>query len=166
MNMKINSNLTLCFLVALSAPAFGDERSTGNYNVPVEECELVNSSDYTTNYRYNLEDGKVTRMKYTLPLELTGVENRVSITETPEEGFPWSGANARGSCQQVEGKFSCDLIYDAEDLVFDIEKTEEVIRTKFAGNALEIDRRLEVAERFRSEPRGTTSFPIESASEE
>lgn len=145
--------LSACFL------ALADTTDTpGTYNVPVKEEELVASSNYNNDYTYHEKDGKIVRIKYDLPLELAGNLNNIDISYTGDASYPWSGELAKGDCLETNGTFKCNLIYEKEKLSIDPEKTEAVIRETFAGNESEIERRLRVAEIFRSEPAGTTSF--------
>ncbi len=136
-----------------------DSKAEGNYNVPVKEESLTNSSNYDTEYKFHENNnGDITRFKYDLPLELTGEENKIDLSYTGDAEFPWSGDAAKGDCSDADGTFKCNLIYTKEKLTLDPVKTEEVIRRNFAGNESEIQRRLQVAEIFRSEPAGITSF--------
>ncbi len=133
----------------------------GNYNVPVEESDLVTSSNYQTKYNVRKRNGEVQRIKYSLPLELTGEVNQVLLKKTNDNAYPWQGESAMGDCNEVDGEFKCQLTYVKEKLILDEVKTEQQIRNTFAGNETEIQRRLRVAETFRSEPAGIASFPLD-----
>jgi len=156
--MKFKYILGIQLSVFAAHMGLADSRADGNYNVPVQEESLSDSSNYNTEYKYRDNDGEITRFKYDLPLELTGESNKIDISYTGDAEFPWSGEVAKGDCSDVEGTFKCNLIYTKEKLTLDPVKTEEVIRRNFAGNESEIQRRLQVAEIFRSEPAGITSF--------
>lgn len=155
MNLRHKNLLMLGAVLCFSAMA---ENKDGNYNVPVESEDLVQSSNYKSKYKVRDRGGAIDRIKYDLPVELTGEANRVEISYTGDREFPWSGELAKGDCQETDGKFTCHLVYKKEKLSLDSQKTEAAIRNAFAGNEEEVQRRLRVAEIFRSEPAGITSF--------
>ncbi len=159
-NFYSKNIFTLAILLSFHNVSWSDEQRDGNYNVPVESEELVNSSDFQTKYKFRSQNGKITRVKYKLPIELTGTENNVDISYTGDTENPWSGDNAKGDCQEINNNFNCNLIYTKELLNIDANLSEAAIRNTFAGNEDEIQRRLKVAEVFRSEPAGITTFNI------
>lgn len=156
--MKFKYILGIQLSVFSAHMGLADSKADGNYNVPVQEENLSDSSNYATEYKYHENNNEITRLKYDLPLELTGESNKIDISYTGDAEFPWSGDAAKGDCSDVDGTFKCNLIYTKEKLSLDPVKTEENIRRNFAGNESEIQRRLQVAEIFRSEPAGITSF--------
>ena len=158
--MKMNKLFQVLMCVAIIEPVFS-RAIDGNYNVPVDEPDLLESSHYQTKYNVRKRNAEIQRIKYTLPLELTGESNQVVLRKTDDTVYPWQGESAMGDCSEVAGEFKCQLTYVKEKLVLDVVKTEQQIRNTFAGNEAEIQRRLQVAETFRSEPAGITSFPLE-----
>lgn len=155
MKLRYKYFFALGILLCFTAVA---ENKDGNYNVPVENEDLVQSSDYESDYNVHERDGEIDRIKYDLPIELTGEYNKIEIYYTGDAEFPWSGDLAKGDCHETDGQFTCNLVYEKEKLVLDSQKAETAIRSTFAGSEEEIQRRLQVAEIFRSEPAGIASF--------
>lgn len=166
MKYKISLSLFLLTSFSFSPSAYSDEESSGNYKVPVDSAELEPSSTYEAQYKIKMEQDEITRIKCKLPLELSGEENEIDISYTGDAEFPWSGELARGDCQEKDGRFNCQLNYSKEKLIIDVTKTEAAITARFSGNPEELQRRLKVAEIFRSEPAGITSFPLQYDPEE
>lgn len=127
-----------------TAPLSDWKRSSSLYEVPVpddlKDVALFEISDV----RVRTRDG-VEQIKYNLPLELTGVENRIRLSANGDGTY--SGAHAEATCSEK----TCSLKY--RDLKFD----EAAVRDLFKRRGIEdieLDRRMAVFEHFNGNPAG------------
>lgn len=139
------TTLTTTVAASEQALAFGGwEKSESTYEVPVPE-ELKDVAVFAVKNVQTRTRNGVEEIKYNLPLELTGIANRIRLKSKPDGSYV--GPNAEGTCE--EGV--CHLKY--KDLNFD----RLAVRDLFAEQGIvgvELDRRMQVFEHFSGDPAG------------
>lgn len=127
------------------------------YSVPVP-AELASDALFSTTGVAKLK-GKTLEVGYHLPEELVGKNGPgLHFTGTVTSQFvKVAGNGVNGVCMLSEAKpLSCMLKYP--DLVIDTVSRDEVLRSKFFGDAL--NRRQKVAELFSNDPAGILSLEV------
>jgi hypothetical protein len=137
----------------LAAPRSNDRAEfDGRYEVPVpaDQPELTPFSSFPLDEISLRVRGSEARIKYDLPIELTGVINSIVLTSTADETGAfrkWEGPLGTAVCKDNQ----CDVAY--QDLTIDM----NAIQARLVGQGLpmaEIDLRLRVAGHFRDDPHG------------
>jgi hypothetical protein len=152
--MKILILLTTIFL---TTSAHADRTFSGLYEVPeVVGQDFENLNTFKVRYRM---DDSATKIRYRLPLELTGVEQSVEIEKTIDKNGNeiWVGEKAVGTCGLSNSTFACQLEY--RNLEFDPDNRLQVIQDRIQ-DLREQNLRLNVAIHFESEPIGVISYKI------
>lgn len=145
--------LALAFLLSSVACT-----STGHlrayYTVPAPESLARYAKFDLKEVRFN-RDSKGTTVAYTLPRELTGVENRVEFTG---EGAVLTGAHGKMTCPAKGDLSNCDVRY--KDLKFNEAERAEIIKS-VSKTPEEIKQRVLVAMAFMDggEPHGILQIP-------
>lgn len=119
------------------------------YVVPVSDSHLLKFAIFSyvkVEYK-NLPNNRV-QVQYSLPLELTGVENKVELMGTRNEGgrLLLSGNGCSADCTTSEGFLRCEMIY--KNIIFNPEIRHQILDTISRGNRQELQKRTFVAEEF------------------
>lgn len=128
----------------VSIASGGWKQTSSIYEVPVP----AHLKDYAF---FEIKDVRVRskngaeEIKYNLPLELTGTPNRIRLTSQADGSV--SGAKAEGQCSAE----TCSLKY--RDLTFDEAAVRDLLSSR-GYQGLDLERRLEVFERFSGDPAG------------
>ena len=151
--MKIIAKM-ICWalLASLPALAWGGDSSVveqkAAYLVPTAP-ELAAFSLFT-NVLVKIHQGAAGPIKfeYSLPLELTGVENKIEYSGEPDAvgKMVAYGHNGQATCEVKGALAKCEMIY--KDLIFDHGAREAILLRLAAGDANALAARTAVAEHF------------------
>ena len=153
MKTKIFLMIFACSLysqIGLAKNSFKDQQShRAVYLVPVSKASLIKYS-YFTNVAVEIRQRGVNEIKieYSLPLELTGVENKVELsgTKNSDGSVLLYGNDGSANCAPAEVLGRCEMKY--KNLQFDHEARRQVIESISGGDVEEVAGRLLVAEEF------------------
>jgi hypothetical protein len=132
------------YSAALAAPQSDWKKSEAIYEVPVPESLKDFAFFEISDVRVRTKNG-VEEVKYNLPLELTGIPNRIRLQEQADGTY--SGPLAEGTCNDG----TCNLKY--RNLKFDEQAVRDLL-TNRGVEGLELDRRMEVFAKFSGDPAG------------
>jgi hypothetical protein len=155
MKLLVIANL----LFSISAFAASNEYQ-GSYEFPQRKNQNFEGMNrYAITYKITeTPSGKV--MEYTLPAELTGVEQKISMQAIAQKDGSeiWVGERAAGHCQTIEGSVSCLLEF--QNLEFNDTQRQLAIQN---SPMIHTDRlrtlRQQVGIFFESEPIGIVTYP-------
>lgn len=152
--MKTLTLSKLAAVAALALPALftasnanaaeGWEKSDSVYEVPVPE-ELKDVAVFEIQNVQTRTRNGVEEIKYNLPLELTGVPNRIRLKSNADGTY--SGPNVSGTCANDV----CNLKY--KDLKFDVSAVQNLFEAR-GITGIEFDRRMQVFGHFSGDPGG------------
>lgn len=151
--MKLLFVFCLIPLTALARPV------RGTYEVPAPE-ELRAFSTFAVKFKANEYDNGERALTFPLPEELTGSPLSLSMKETSSGN--WEGDNVSANCAQTGRIFECKMTF--ENLPIDSAQVENVLKTKYPLEA-DLQRALELAERFKAEPAGILRYRLRGREE-
>jgi hypothetical protein len=122
----------------------------GQYSVPVEEARLEPAAIFPTDYTLSKRRGRIVGIRYNIPEELTGAENKVALKATKNDPNHFVDEDAKSDCHLQDAKLNCTIQYGA--LRYNIRRRDTLIGERFP-EAEAADRRF-VADIFFSEPGG------------
>ena len=129
----------------------------GLYEVPVSDPELVDAATFKLRRVQLEQNGKDFKLKYIVPVELTGEVNRVEFTGTINDG---EGTlvyeNTKMNCLADQSTLMCKVAY--QNLKFNQEKVERILNAKFDGE--ELRKRLLIQGKFSTDPVGVIKIKL------
>lgn len=155
---------TLALLIFLgSSFSFADDFESlsgfheGSYEVPVKDPNLADYAVFKLHQVHLEQEGNHFKLKYLVPVELTGEENFVEFSGTFENG---SGTltyeKAKMECLADQSTFTCKVAY--QDLKMDSKKAEEILTAHLKGEDLQ--RRLQIQRDFSTDPVGLVKIKL------
>jgi hypothetical protein len=154
--MKAASIRVLGALVVMSslmpARVWASGKVDGVYSVPVS-AELEKFASYEVKDTVIDNEAAPSRLRFGLPLALTGVENKIELFRQTDG--TWKGNNGDSVCSRTNNTLSCKTKF--KDLVIDAKAVEAVNASLFAK---EFAGRMAVARAFSTEPVGILSYDL------
>lgn len=129
----------------------------GFYEVPVEDPELADAAVFKLRRVLVEQKDKDFKIKYLVPLELTGEKNLVEFIGTIEQG---EGTlvyqDTKMNCLSDQSTLMCKVVY--QNLKFNQEKAELLMNSRFSGEDLK--KRLLIQKDFSTDPVGVLKIKL------
>jgi len=157
--MKLNLLNIVLVLSLVSITAWAQEvvPREGLYEVPVDDPNLADSAVFKLRRVQLEQNGQDFKLKYIVPVELTGEVNRVEFTGTINNG---EGTlvyeDTKMKCLADQSTLMCKVVY--QNLKFNQERAERILNSKFDGE--ELRKRLLIQGRFSTDPVGVVKIKL------
>lgn len=157
--MKLNLLNIVLVLSLVSITAWAQEvvPREGLYEVPVDDPNLADSAVFKLRRVQLEQNGQDFKLKYIVPVELTGEINRVEFTGTINNG---EGTlvyeDTKMKCLADQSTLMCKVVY--QNLKFNQERAERILNSKFDGE--ELRKRLLIQGRFSTDPVGVVKIKL------
>ncbi len=148
--------VTLAFLAHADQKPYPEPgRGSARYEVPTEDEALKDSAMYEIRDIRTRERDGVVQIRYSLPLELTGVKNEVRLEST--------GPSADGTFTRFKGEkgaancdaLTCNVHY--KNVKVDLPLVEKILVSQ-GLTGLDLKNRLKISEQFGGDPAGIIHF--------
>jgi hypothetical protein len=146
----MTNHLKIAFLSFLiSIPAFANK---GTYEVPTSNRALKPNAFFEMNdVNLKISQAGQIEVSYTIPTELTGLENKLSFSGEISNGTATMNSEyGQMTCLATASKMMCSVSY--QKLQFDTLLAEQNMSQKFSG--AELVSRLEIQTKFSTDPIG------------
>lgn len=133
----------------------------GIYSVPVTDASLEPFASQPVVLDWRDSNGEY-RLDYDFPAELTGVSQRVAFegVRAPGGTIQLTGALGSASCEPSSSGAELVCTERFTQMAFDLERLERDLQRR-GLSAGDVERRLEVAAFFQSDPIGILSFSLD-----
>ncbi len=129
----------------------------GQYEVPIDDPTLSDAAIFKLRRVQLEQNGNDIKLKYIVPVELTGEVNRVEFTGTINGG---EGTliyeNTKMNCLADQSTLMCNVAY--QDLKFNQEKADRILNAKFGGEDLR--KRILIQGKFSTDPVGVVKIKL------
>lgn len=161
LNIILASSLIASALTVSAQEQIGDLKPfaprEGMYEVPVDDPDLADAAVFKLRRVQLEQNGKDFKLKYNVPIELTGEMNRVEFTGTINNG---EGTlvyqDTKMNCLADQSTLMCKVLY--QNLKFNQERAERILNSKFDGE--ELRKRLLIQGRFSTDPVGVVKIKL------
>jgi hypothetical protein len=145
------------FAQAMSVSEKIDSLNTGTYEVPVKNQDLLSSARFPLKKIEFEQIGNQIKLKYLVPVELTGEKNFVEFEGTLDSGTgSLTYENNVMNCLSDQTMMMCKVTY--QNLKFDQIKAEMILTRKFKGQ--ELQKRMLVQRDFSTDPVGVIKINL------
>lgn len=127
------------------------------YEVPVNDASLADSATFKLRRVQVEQNGTEFKLKYNVPIELTGELNHVEFNGSIDNGEgTLTYENTKMNCLADQSTLMCKVVY--QDLKFNQLRAERILSSKFSGE--ELKKRLVIQGKFSTDPVGVVKIKL------
>jgi len=145
---------SMAFTLSLSVCAARPVR--GTYEVPVTG-DIQPHSTFQVKFKADNYDRNPVSIEFPLPLELTGNQEYIHLSQSTPNSTIWNGPKVDATCAKEGRWFVCQMKF--HDLPIDLARSQEVIANRYTDPA-QAEGILEVVKRFSGEGIGVLRYKL------